>query len=144
MRTKKCISILIVMLKCRIPPKNYNINVNFFGHVTGMVHWKIYATVFLCLFADEWNRNVNIILYIELSVLSLQSQINNWVLITIIKCISASISHSRICISLPKHLLFSITKTCRYGLAKFTTLLWISRICKSNFMKYIFELWMWL
>ena len=39
--------------------KSKKINVKF-GHVTGVFHWKIFATIFLCFVADEWHWSVNI------------------------------------------------------------------------------------
>ena len=53
-------SILIFMLKRQITPKIWKKHCQFFGHVTGVFHWKIFATVFLCFITGEWHRSVNI------------------------------------------------------------------------------------
>ena len=36
---------------------------SIFCHVTGVFHWKIFATVFLCFIAGKWHRSVNMIHY---------------------------------------------------------------------------------
>ena len=36
---------------------------SIFGQVTGVFHWKIFVSVFLCFIAGEWHRSVNIRLY---------------------------------------------------------------------------------
>ena len=45
---KKCTSILKFLLKRQITPESWRNQCQFFGHVTGVFHWKIFATVFLC------------------------------------------------------------------------------------------------
>ena len=60
-KKKKCTSILKFMLKRQIIPKSGKKNqCQFFDHVTGVFHWKIFAMVFLCFIAGEWHRSVNI------------------------------------------------------------------------------------
>ena len=68
-QTKKCTLILIFMLKGQIhvTPKSRKKNsMSIFGHVTGVVYWKIFATVFLCFIAGECYWSVNIIKYMQL------------------------------------------------------------------------------
>ena len=44
-KTKRCTSILIFMLKRQITPKSRKNQCQIFGHLTGVFHWKIFATV---------------------------------------------------------------------------------------------------
>ena len=53
MQTKKCTSILIFMLTRWQNPKKSKNQYQFLRHVTGVFHWKIYATIFLCFIAGE-------------------------------------------------------------------------------------------
>ena len=57
---KKSHSMLIFILTPKIEKKN---QCQFFSHVTGVFHWKIYATVFLYFIAGEWQRSVNYICF---------------------------------------------------------------------------------
>ena len=41
-------------------PKNQKNRFQFFRHVISVFHWKIFATVFLCIIADKCHENVNI------------------------------------------------------------------------------------
>ena len=57
---KMCTSIHIFMLKRRITPKKSKKSRLIFRHVTRVIHWKIFATVFLCFIAGECHESVNI------------------------------------------------------------------------------------
>ena len=63
-QTWKCTSILLFILKGQITPKKVEKNqCQFFCHMTSGIHWKIFATVFLCFIAGKCNSSVNIKLW---------------------------------------------------------------------------------
>ena len=53
----------------KLPLKKWKIQCQFFFHMTSGIHWKIFATVFLCLIAGEYHGSVNI---------SICSHIHSW------------------------------------------------------------------
>ena len=59
-KLKKCTSILIFMLERQITSKKPNYKCKCSPHVTSGIHWKIFATVFICCIAGECNWGVNI------------------------------------------------------------------------------------
>ena len=60
MQTKKCTSIIIFMLKQQISLKSKKKSMSFFRYLTSGIHWKIFATVFLCFIAGKCHGSVNI------------------------------------------------------------------------------------
>ena len=59
MQTKKCIINPYFYAKATNNPQKVKKN-QFFCQVTSGIHWKIFATVFLCIIAVECHRSVNI------------------------------------------------------------------------------------
>ena len=60
-KKKLCTSILLIMLKPQITPKKSKKSMSIFGHMTGVFHWEIFATVSYAS-SHKCHGSVNILL----------------------------------------------------------------------------------